>query len=313
MKQRAITAVFFVAAMLGGIYGNQRVFFGESTYLAPFFWLFSIIVAGCLWELMGMMLPADEPLSKIKKVAGVLIGFLPFFYFSSTVLFAIPCARSTPSELEAFYSNNFRFAAFDCLLFVAISIFFLFLLELFSSPSKPFSNIGTYLLGVVYISVPFSFLVILSTDFDLNYSEVNAVLRHNFYPNRVFGLLWLVWTNDTAAYIIGSKIGRTKLFGRISPKKTWEGTVGGAICTVGMAWVLAQVFPSDFTVNQWLVLGAVVGMFGTLGDLVESMLKRSVGVKDSGTLLPGHGGLLDRFDAFIFVLPFAWLALQMFK
>lgn len=313
MKQRAITAVFFVAAMLGGVYGNQQVFFGGNTYLAPFFWLFSIIVAGCLWELMGIMLPADEPLFKIKKIAGTVVGLLPYLYFSSTILFTGHCGLSTPDELDVFYSNKIRVAALDCFLFVVVATFFLFLLELFSSPSKPFSNIGTYLLGLFYISAPFSFLVILSNDFVVNSSEGIALLHHDFYPNRVFGLLWLVWTNDTAAYIIGSKIGRTKLFERISPKKTWEGTVGGAIFTVGMAWGLAQVFPSDFTVNQWLVLGAVVGLFGTLGDLVESMLKRSVGVKDSGTLLPGHGGLLDRFDAFIFVLPFAWLALSMFK
>ena len=133
-----------------------------------------------------------------------------------------------------------------------------------------------------------------------------------YQPLRVFGLLLLIWTNDTMAYFVGSQLGRRKLFERISPKKTWEGTIGGGLCAVLVAWGLSFII-KDFTQPQWLVLGMVAAVFGTLGDLVESMLKRSVGVKDSGNLLPGHGGLLDRFDAFIFALPFFWLALQIFK
>ncbi len=114
------------------------------------------------------------------------------------------------------------------------------------------------------------------------------------------------------AYFVGSQLGRRKLFERISPKKTWEGTIGGGLCTVLIAWGLSFLI-DDFTVTQWIALGAVAAVFGTLGDLVESMLKRSVGVKDSGNLLPGHGGLLDRFDAFIFALPFYWLTLMLLK
>jgi phosphatidate cytidylyltransferase len=123
------------------------------------------------------------------------------------------------------------------------------------------------------------------------------------------GIFWLIWTNDTMAYLIGSQIGRRKLFERISPKKTWEGTIGGAICTVLMAWAISLYF-NDFSTAQWLAVGAMVGIFGTLGDLVESMLKRSIGVKDSGTLLPGHGGLLDRFDSFLFVVVWVWVVVR---
>ncbi|MFN0033994.1 MAG: phosphatidate cytidylyltransferase, partial [Saprospiraceae bacterium] len=110
-------------------------------------------------------------------------------------------------------------------------------------------------------------------------------------------------------YLAGKKFGKHKLFKRISPKKTWEGTIGGAIFTVLVAWGLSFLI-QDFTLAQWLALSIVAAIGSNLGDLVESMLKRSVGVKDSGSILPGHGGFLDRFDAFIFCLPFFWLVLQ---
>jgi phosphatidate cytidylyltransferase len=117
-------------------------------------------------------------------------------------------------------------------------------------------------------------------------------------------LLLLTWMNDTGAYLVGSNFGRRMLFPRISPKKTWEGTIGGVVITFITAASFCA-FSGELRLFDWMVLAAFVSVFGTLGDLVESMLKRSVGVKDSGNLLPGHGGVLDRFDAFIFVLPFA--------
>lgn len=174
---------------------------------------------------------------------------------------------------------------------------FLFVVELFLAGKSPFVYVASYWAGVAYISVPICMLFSISTAPDAEY-----------YPYRVFGLLILIWTNDTMAYFIGSQFGNRKLFERISPKKTWEGTIGGGLCTVLIAWGLSFVI-KDFTTTQWIALAAVAAVFGTLGDLVESMLKRSVGVKDSGNLLPGHGGLLDRFDAFIFTLPFYWLTL----
>lgn len=113
----------------------------------------------------------------------------------------------------------------------------------------------------------------------------------------------LTWLSDTGAYIAGSTMGRTPLFPRISPKKTWEGFVGGAVLVLVSSQILAELMPI-LRHREWLVIGMLVAVFGSLGDLVESMLKRSLNVKDSGDLLPGHGGILDRFDAFIFLLPF---------
>jgi len=120
----------------------------------------------------------------------------------------------------------------------------------------------------------------------------------------------LIWTNDTMAYLVGSKIGRHKLFERISPKKTWEGSIGGAIFTLTLAYFLNMFlswifgFDGEFSRVDWIVIGLIVIIFGTLGDLIESLLKRNLAVKDTGSILPGHGGLLDRFDAFLFSFPF---------
>jgi phosphatidate cytidylyltransferase len=118
----------------------------------------------------------------------------------------------------------------------------------------------------------------------------------------------LIWVSDTMAYLVGCKFGKHKIFERISPKKSWEGAIGGFVFTVTAAAFGGYLFPKlGFEVWQWCVIGAMVGIFGILGDFIESMFKRSAGVKDSGNLIPGHGGLLDRLDSFIFTIP--WVAI----
>jgi phosphatidate cytidylyltransferase len=267
MRQRIITAIVFVAAMLGGVFGGKLAFQILCT----------LITAGCLWELMGLLLPEEKGKS-IRQTIGLTFG------------------------LATSFATSIDFGIILTLYFLPILMFLTLALELFSTSKTPFANVGSYLIGAFYISLPFVLLQHIAKSYSL----------HDYSPLRVFGLLLLIWTNDTMAYFIGSQLGRRKLFERISPKKTWEGTIGGGILTVLVAWGLSFII-KDFTQTQWLVLGAVAAIFGTLGDLVESMLKRSIGVKDSGNLLPGHGGLLDRFDAFIFALPFFWLALQIFR
>jgi phosphatidate cytidylyltransferase len=235
------------------------------------------IIAGCLWEFYGLFLP-NEPKKNLRRVWGIMFGLLPL----------------VPLVENLFYSQ-------PGMVYAVVLLFFLsLLLELYLHSPAPFQQAGAYLFGFFYICFPFVFL---------NWIARGSADGH-YAPNRVFGLLLLIWTNDTMAYFAGSRWGRTKLFERISPKKTWEGTIGGGLCTVLVAWILSRFF-GDFNPAQWIVLGAVAAVFGTLGDLVESMFKRSLGVKDSGNLLPGHGGLLDRFDAFIFALPFFWLALML--
>jgi phosphatidate cytidylyltransferase len=156
--------------------------------------------------------------------------------------------------------------------------------------SQPFADVAVTLLGLLYVSLPMSALV-------------NVAYKTGAYdPRRVFLLIFLIWAADTGAYFAGKNFGRHKLAPSISPGKTWEGWAGGALLTLAVGWV-AGYFVPDVPLGHRLVAAGVVAVFGPLGDLAESMLKRSAGVKDSGTFLPGHGGLLDRFDAFLLVLP----------
>ena len=155
---------------------------------------------------------------------------------------------------------------------------------------QPFVNIAAAICGLVYISVPMTLLVFI------------AYGSGTYEPGRVFCLIFFVWAADTGAYFAGKNFGKHKLAPSISPGKTWEGWAGGALLTLAVGWAAGYFLP-DIPLGHRLVAAGVVAVFGPLGDLAESMLKRSAGVKDSGTFLPGHGGLLDRFDAFLLVLP----------
>ncbi|MBA9078512.1 phosphatidate cytidylyltransferase [Rufibacter quisquiliarum] len=163
--------------------------------------------------------------------------------------------------------------------------------ELYRKKEHPFENIAFTLLGVLYIAVPFALLHVLA-----------------FWPERyswqiILGVMFLIWASDTGAYAAGKTFGKHKLFPRISPGKTWEGWAGGVVLSLVVGWVLSLVY-FDLSLELWLGMAVLVAVFGVLGDLVESMLKRNLGVKDSGTLIPGHGGILDRFDSLILVVPF---------
>ena len=156
---------------------------------------------------------------------------------------------------------------------------------------QPFTNVAIILLGLLYISLPMAMLNMLP-----------FVHNKGFFPLRVFGLLFLVWASDIGAYAVGRTFGKRKLAPKISPGKTWEGWAGGFVMTLLVGWAIGFMLP-DVPLLHRLVAAGVVAIFAPLGDLAESMLKRSVGVKDSGSIMPGHGGLLDRFDAFLLVLP----------
>lgn len=165
-----------------------------------------------------------------------------------------------------------------------------------------------YVLGVLYIVCPMLMLIYLRLDFDLMPPEkMNNFFSGVYIP---FGLILLIWTNDTMAYIVGSFIGKTQL-SKISPKKTWEGTIGGALLTMGVAILLQKLF-NVFETRDWVLFGFCAAIFGTIGDLIESKIKRLADVKDSGNFMPGHGGFLDRFDSLFFATPFTWLYVVMF-
>ncbi|WP_026462228.1 phosphatidate cytidylyltransferase [Adhaeribacter aquaticus] len=173
--------------------------------------------------------------------------------------------------------------------------------ELYRKKAQPFTNIAFTFLGVLYVAGPFSGVILLGFPADATTYSWHVIL----------GTLLLIWAADTGAYFFGKSFGRHKLFERISPGKTWEGWVGGTLLCLGASYVLSLYF-TDLDVFHWLGVAVLVSIFGVLGDLVESMLKRSLGVKDSGSLLPGHGGILDRFDSLIMVVPFIIAFLKIF-
>lgn len=256
--------------MLAGLFG------GRYTFIA----LFAVITALCLWEFLSMVLKRYTRRDVTRMVLGVAFGLTPFVLAS--ILHMRPMLATQSNDI---------FVIVTAILFFPF-IFLAFLYELFVHSEKPFQNVGFIVLGMVYIGAPFALL------------DFIAFENGDFSAIVVFGLLLLTWMNDTGAYLAGSQFGKTPLFPSVSPKKTWEGTIGGIVTTFLVAWGFCA-FTGHLRLVDWMVLALIVSVFGSLGDLVESMLKRSVGVKDSGTLLPGHGGVLDRFDAFIFLLPFA--------
>ena len=170
--------------------------------------------------------------------------------------------------------------------------------ELYRNKPNPFQNIAFTLFGVLYAAVPFSFFYGIAFT-DGEYSS--------HYP---LAFLILLWASDTGAYLFGISLGKHKLFERHSPKKTWEGFAGGMVTSLAAAGILSIYF-NELPYYHWLSISAIIVVFGTLGDLSESMLKRSLSVKDSGTLLPGHGGLLDRFDGLLLAAPLVFVYLQL--
>ncbi len=169
--------------------------------------------------------------------------------------------------------------------------------ELFSRNPEPFSNIASTVLGILYVALPFSLL---------NWFYYPRKSLHEPAFEFLLGYFIILWLNDTGAYLTGRSAGRHLLFQRISPKKTWEGIAGGLIVGLLAAWGLSRFF-TQLSLTEWIILAILIIFFGTLGDLAESMLKRSVNVKDSGTLLPGHGGILDRFDGVLLSAPVVYL------
>ena len=150
----------------------------------------------------------------------------------------------------------------------------------------------------LYIGLPFALLNVLAF---INVPQESSVTYYSIFPLSIFIFLWL---SDTGAYCVGSLIGKHRLFERISPKKSWEGSIGGGVVAIGASFVLAHYFPA-ISMLEWAGLALVVVVFGTWGDLTESLLKRQLHVKDSGTILPGHGGMLDRFDSALMAIPAA--------
>ncbi|MEA2042579.1 MAG: phosphatidate cytidylyltransferase [Bacteroidota bacterium] len=178
-----------------------------------------------------------------------------------------------------------------------------FLIEIFKTSENHYNSIATTIFGIIYITVPFSMFNYLGK-VEIPGADITDLLLPAFFV--------ILWSNDTGAYITGSLAGRHKFAENISPKKTIEGTFGGIVLATVVA-ALMSLFDTGLSVTGWIGLGLIISISGTYGDLAESMLKRRGAIKDSGTILPGHGGILDRFDSFLFAVPAAYTYIQILQ
>ena len=188
--------------------------------------------------------------------------------------------------------------SYPILIFCVLALVMIFITELYREQAQPFHNIAYTVLGVMFVALPFMFFYGI------------AFLQEGYSWHLPLGFLILLWANDTGAYMVGIKFGKHRLFERHSPKKSWEGFIGGALISLTAAAVLSYYF-KDLGLIEWLGMSAILVIGATFGDLVESMLKRALSAKDSGSLLPGHGGLLDRFDGLLIAAPLVYVYLDL--
>ena len=269
---RTITGAVFITVLL-------TTFYLGSAYTT---FLFGIIITLALTEFYNLF--KSDTNVKPLFLAGIIGGVLIYLFSISNYFLAFNLNFQIPQIVF-----NLKF------LIILLVFLFIFIVELYRKTSQPMLNIALTLSGWLYIIAPFYFIALIA------YLPKGSLL--------ITGLFLLVWTNDTFAYLTGSFIGKTKLFERISPKKTWEGTIGGVIFAVLVGYLFS--FFLEIEPTFWMVAAFIIALAAILGDLFQSMIKRSVNVKDSGSILPGHGGMLDRFDAVIFAGPCFYVFLHL--
>ena len=266
---RTITSVFFVAAIVTSFLNPRAMTL-----------LFSIVTGMTIWEYCSLV--NDRPFISVNRFISTISGvylFLAMAGYNSGL---------TPATVFIPY---------------LVSIVYLMVAELYMKAKDPINNWAYTMLSQLYIALPLSLLNVLafrSNGYNIQYSYLA--------PLAIFVFLWI---NDAGAYCVGSLIGRHKLFPRISPGKSWEGSIGGGLLVIVAAvaiWHLTTTYGYNdlgLSAYEWAGLGLVVVVFGTWGDLIESLFKRTLGIKDSGNILPGHGGMLDRFDSTLMAVPAA--------
>ncbi|MGK2862350.1 MAG: phosphatidate cytidylyltransferase [Chitinophagaceae bacterium] len=280
-KTRTLTAIIFAAVMLTGLLWNQW----------SFLVLFSIIHFGCWWEYFQII----EKIHAIAFHIYVKLGLMLAGY-GLMVWFCSPAFQITGYGLKENFSLPLSGAGFALLL-----------IGIFQKNKIELKSFGAAASGLLYISLSWGLMLSLYGIANVYFKESLFVLEAGSVPIII---ILSIWINDTMAYIVGSLVGKTPL-SKISPKKTWEGTIGGIILSIG---VVSFIFPlflfhsPDFSFSIFLALiTGIAAITGTLGDLLESKIKRMAGIKDSGQIMPGHGGFLDRFDSLLLAIPFVWL------
>jgi len=261
-----------IAAAIGGVAIVGAIYWNEWAYFAIFFLICGFTLRE-FYRLLG--LDGNAPLIYYGTFTGLFIFVLTFLIEKRLI------------SIEHYFWISP----------IASVIFFIKLYK--RNEKKPFTNIGFTFLGIIYVAIPFSLLNI-------------CVFLHNTYSYQtILGCLFLLWASDTGAYFAGTRFGKTQLFARVSPKKSWEGSIGGTISALIIASVLAYFF-TDLKSWHWYCIALIIVVAGTYGDLVESLFKRSIDIKDSGATIPGHGGFLDRFDGLLLSAPFIVTFLRIF-
>lgn len=268
---RSITGVLFVAIM-------------TVCFMTPegMITIFALITGLTVWEYTGLVNAKDDV--NVNRFISTAAGVYLFFAVAGF------CSNITPAAVFIPY---------------LLTTIYLFISELYTNSKNPINDWAYTMLSQMYIALPLASINVLA------FREMNGeIVFGSILPFSVFICLW---TNDTGAYCSGSLLGKHKLFPRISPGKTWEGSIGGGLLVVAVACLIGYIenncdiitpsHTSGLTIAQWAGLGLVVVFAGTWGDLVESLFKRTLGIKDSGNLLPGHGGMLDRFDSSLMAIP----------
>lgn len=271
---RTLSGAVMLAVVLGAILAS------EWSFIA----LMAVITLGGIWEFYNFAQKAGyQPMKLLGLFGGMMIFAIAISLF---VLFA-----TKDSTNDSLFAIIFGMAIITLLLLVPL----MFICELYRKSPTPIANIGSTLMGMLYVAFPLSLLILIP-----------ALLGNGVWnPWIVIFYIFIIWANDVFAYLFGITLGRHRLFERISPKKSWEGFFGGLLGAMAMGYVASLVLEAN--AMTWIGLALVAAIAGVFGDLVESLFKRSVNLKDSGNFIPGHGGWLDRFDALIFSAPFAFV------
>lgn len=276
LVRRTLTGIFIVIFVLGGF------------WLHPYSFVITglLIVTGTQYEYYLMIRNAGV---SVQVIPGVVAGIAIY------TLSALTAAGVVTDQSYL-------------MLFPLIAV--IMVIELYRRNERPFDSVAHTLLPLLYTVIPLSLLPHSA----FSQSGFDSILDHpgiEFSPGIVVGFLLLLWANDTGAYLVGITLGKHRLMERISPKKSWEGFFGGMIITAAAAWLLSG-WLGMVERTDWIIISLIISVTGTYGDLVESMFKRSLGIKDSGNIMPGHGGFLDRFDSLIISFPVVFLYITLF-
>ncbi|MDD3788789.1 MAG: phosphatidate cytidylyltransferase [Petrimonas sp.] len=267
---RTLAGIVYIAVLLLGIFGGKHAFMA----------VFGVVTAIALYEFYRMV--ENETTHAISKIFNIVFGVLIFFsaylFLEDVIKYVFPA--TVLAYLLALFVSGIVLNRNDILQSIIFSVF-----------------------GQIYITLPFSLLLLLSYHYTHTDNEYHNVL--------MLAIFVFIWVNDSFAYLVGSLFGKHKLIQRISPKKSVEGFVGGIIFTIAAGLIFAHFTPG-YSTGFWIGYALVVSLFGTIGDLFESLIKRTFGVKDAGHIIPGHGGILDRIDSLLIVIPAIYLYLMIF-